>query len=245
MLFSLDDTPETTPFPEPHFAEEEPNGLLAIGGGLSEVRLLQAYRKGIFPWFNDDQPILWWSPDPRMVLYTDRMRHPRSLRKVLRNGGFEVSYGAAFEAVIDACAAPRAGQEGTWIVPEMRTAYLSLHEAGYARSVEVWRDGELVGGLYGVALGRVFFGESMFSRRSNASKVALSCLCRLLRERDCPMIDCQVYSDHLSSLGAEEIPRRRFRRHLDTHIDGLEPPPAWPTQRRPVAECVAMENTHG
>ncbi len=244
MLFSLDDTPQDAPFPEARFAETEPNGLLAIGGDLGITRLLQAYRKGIFPWFNDDQPILWWSPDPRMVLYTDRMKHPRSLRKVLRNGGFDVSFNAAFEAVIDACAAPRPDQQGTWIVPEMRTAYLALHEAGYARSVEVWRDDELVGGLYGVMLGRIFFGESMFTRCANASKVALSCLCRWLREHEAPLIDCQVHSHHLASLGASEIPRAEFNHLLDRHIDGLAAPPAWPEGRFPAGTRGGVEADH-
>ncbi len=246
MLFSLDDTPPDTPFPEVHFAETEPNGLLAVGGDLGRERLLQAYRKGVFPWFNDDQPILWWSPDPRMVLFTDAMKIPRSLRKILRNGGFEVSFNQAFEAVIDACAAPRSGQDGTWIVPEMRASYVEMHAAGYARSVEVWHAGELVGGLYGVALGRVFFGESMFSRRSNASKVALVCLCRLLRAQGWPLIDCQVYSGHLASLGAVEIPRRLFNRHLEEHIDSMAPPAHWPDGRQAGGHCTPGEiATHG
>ncbi len=192
-------------FPPPHLAEE--GGLLAVGGDLSEQRLLLAYSSGIFPWYSDDDPILWWSPDPRLVLYPDELKVSGSLRKVLRKQAFRVTLDTAFEQVITACASIR---ESTWIIDEMIQAYCRLHESGYAHSVEVWQDGELVGGLYGISLGRCFFGESMFSRRSNASKVALYHLVEHVKTLRFDLIDCQVTSEHLLSLGAQEIPRRRF-----------------------------------
>lgn len=198
-------------FPDPATALTEPNGLLAAGGDLAIPRLLSAYRQGIFPWFDDHQPILWWSPDPRAVLFPEALRVSRSLRKTLRRGQLRVAFDSDFAAVIDACAAPRAAGGGTWITTEMRDAYCALHAAGHAHSVEV-RDpaGKLVGGLYGVAIGRAFFGESMFSRVSDASKVALVHLVRQLGRWDFQLIDCQVTTHHLLSLGAREIPRSDF-----------------------------------
>jgi len=192
-------------FPPPHLAEE--GGLLAVGGDLSVERLLLAYSSGIFPWYSDDEPILWWSPDPRLVLYPNELKVSGSLRKVLKKQAFRVTLDTAFKQVITACASIR---ESTWIVDDMIHAYCRLHDASYAHSVEVWQDGELAGGLYGVSLGRCFFGESMFSRRSNASKVALYHLVEYLKTRHFDLIDCQVTSDHLLSLGAREIPRRQF-----------------------------------
>jgi len=206
-------------FPDVEYALAHPNGLLAVGGDLSPERLLCAYRRGIFPWFSEGQPILWWCPDPRVVLFPAELKVPRSLRKRLRNAGFEVTWDRAFRAVIEGCAAPRPEQEGTWITPEMERAYLRLHELGHARSIEVWRDGELAGGLYGVAMGRVFFGESMFTRVRDASKVALAHLCR----DEFELIDCQVPTDHLFRMGAVSIPRRRFVRLLDQLCDGPGP----------------------
>lgn len=214
MLYLLDGSPPDTPFPDPARAETDPNGLLAIGGDLSAQRLLQAYRAGVFPWFSDDQPILWWSPDPRMVLYPQRLKVSRSLRKTLRRNHFKVSVDQDFDAVIDACAGPRRDDDGTWLLPEMIHAYRQLHRLGLAHSVETWQDGELVGGLYGVALGQAFFGESMFSRATDASKVALAQLCELLAGAGFAFIDCQVHTAHLQRLGAEEIPRQRFRDEL-------------------------------
>lgn len=210
MLYLLDPNDRDAPFPEVEMAEREPDGLLAVGGDLSVTRLVTAYRRGIFPWFSPGDPILWWSPDPRTVLLPERLRISRSLRKTLRKGGFEVTMDRGFDAVIHACAAPRPGGDGTWLVPEMIAAYRQLHREGIAHSVEVWRDGELAGGLYGVALGRVFFGESMFTRVSDASKVALVHLCRRLQNWGFELIDCQVLTGHLIRLGAEEIPRREF-----------------------------------
>src|SRR5579872_5132638 len=177
--------PEDAPdrFPDAGTALRDPDGLLAVGGDLSAPRLLYAYRHGIFPWYHGDQPILWWSPDPRAVLFTDEFHLSASLRKRLRHGGFRLSFDTAFEQVVAACAAPRPNQPegGTWITPEMQAAYTRLQEMGYAHSVEVWMDGELAGGLYGIAMGTVFFGESMFSRRRDASKIALACLSRRLQ----------------------------------------------------------------
>ena len=201
---------ETTPFPPVSRALKSPNGLLAAGGDLSPSRLLDAYSKGIFPWFSEGDPILWWSPDPRMVLFPDELRVSRSLRKTVQRGVYETRFDTAFRAVIEACAAPRAGQMGTWILPEMVAAYTTLHDLGYAHSVESWREGELVGGLYGVALGRVFFGESMFSHAPDASKVALVKLVERLLAQQFRLIDCQQATAHLASLGAREVPRKVF-----------------------------------
>ena len=200
------------PFPPVSRALREPNGLLAAGGDLSMPRLLQAYRNGIFPWYSEGQPILWWSPEPRMVLPPAGIVLSRSLRKRLRNSGFEIRTDTAFEAVMSECAAPRADQVGTWITPEMAAAYTALHHAGYAHSVEAWAEGTLVGGLYGVAIGRMFFGESMFSRASDASKVALAHLSRQLERWQFGLIDCQMSTPHLASLGARELPRAEFIR---------------------------------
>ncbi len=186
-----------------------------MGGKLSKRRLLAAYQCGIFPWYNAGQPVLWWSPDPRTVLFPDRVRVSRSLAKTLRRGSFTTTMDCDFEAVVAACAEPRRGQEGTWITSEMRKAYLAFHRSGYAHSLEVRRDGELVGGLYGVAIGGIFFGESMFNRVSDASKIALVALCAQLQAWDFSVIDCQTRSEHLLSMGAEEIPRGSFMTLLE------------------------------
>jgi leucyl/phenylalanyl-tRNA--protein transferase len=207
------------PFPPVEDALKEPNGLLCAGADLSVPRLLAAYRGGIFPWYSGDEPILWWSPDPRMVLFCDELKIPRSLAKNLRNKGFETRIDSAFAKVIKACAGPRKSETGTWISREMQAAYGALHRAGHAHSFETWLDGRLVGGLYGVAIGRAFFGESMFSRETDASKVALVALVEELRARGCPMIDCQQRTPLLASLGAREIPRREFLRRLAALVD--------------------------
>jgi len=217
-----------TPFPPIAAALAEPNGLLAAGGDLSPDRLLAGYRHGIFPWYSEGQPILWWSPDPRMVLFVDEVRVTRSLAKRIRSGTFEVRVDSAFRDVIEACAeAPREGQRGTWITPEIIGAYCELHRRGYAHSVESWRDGQLVGGLYGLALGRVFFGESMFARESDASKVALVHLAAILRHLGVPIVDCQQETAHLAGLGARPIPRERFAAHLAELIHSADPPTGW------------------
>ncbi len=215
------------PFPPVALALSQPNGLLAAGGDLSPERLLEAYRQGIFPWFNEDDPILWWSPNPRMVLLPREFKISASLRKILRKGAFEVRFDSAFEQVMRACAAPREGQSGTWILEDMIAAYCELHRRGYAHSVETWMGGELVGGLYGMALGKMFYGESMFSRRANASKIAISHLCQQLELWDFGMIDCQMNTPHLASLGAREIPRDVFIHRLQELIHYPNLPSQW------------------
>ena len=197
-------------FPPASEAFKEPNGLLCAGGDLVPEILLSAYSQGIFPWFDDDQPILWWSPDPRMVIELDAFEPSRSLRKLLRRGGFTFSLDTSFAQVVQSCAAPRNDDAGTWITGEMQHAYTTLYDLGFAHSVEVWQDGALVGGLYGVAIGKQFFGESMFSKVSNASKAALSTLAKQLRRWDFALVDCQVANPHLESLGAVEIARSDF-----------------------------------
>jgi leucyl/phenylalanyl-tRNA--protein transferase len=203
-----------TPFPDTGTALRDPDGLLAAGADLSLPRLLAAYRRGIFPWFGPGEPILWWSPDPRMVLFPDEFKVSRSLRRRLHRRDFEVRADSDFAAVMAACAEPRPGQAGTWITPAMQSAYARLHAAGHAHSIEAWQDGRLCGGLYGVALGRAFFGESMFSRASDASKVALAHLVAQLRRWDFGLIDCQMQTPHLASLGARPIPRTEFTERL-------------------------------
>lgn len=198
------------PFPPVEQALEEPNGLLAAGDDLSMPRLLEAYSRGIFPWFNEEDPVLWWSPDPRMVLFTDRLHVSRSLRKTIRSGHLRVTFDGAFAAVMRACAEPRPGQDGTWITRGMVYAYEQLAAHGHAHSVEVWEGDALVGGLYGVSIGSMFFGESMFTRRADASKVALVALARQLGRWGLPLIDCQTSTAHLASLGACELPRADF-----------------------------------
>jgi leucyl/phenylalanyl-tRNA--protein transferase len=210
MLTVLNPFDRNQPFPDPETALAEPNGLLAIGGCLSAQRLENAYRDGIFPWFGRGEPILWWSPDPRLVLWPDRMRVSRSLSKRLKRGEFRLEFDTDFETVINNCAKSRPGSKGTWISSEMKSAYVDLHRRGLAHSFEAWQDGRLVGGFYGVALGQVFFGESMFHRVTDASKAALALGCERLVEWGYGLIDCQVYTDHLASLGAEEIPRAEF-----------------------------------
>jgi len=218
-------------FPSPERALSEPNGLLAIGGDLSPQRLLAAYREGIFPWFSEGDPILWWSPDPRMVLVPGDLRISRSFSKRLRNSVYEVRLDTAFERVIDECAAPRQGQSGTWITASMREAYLSLHRSGYAHSAETWIEGELAGGLYGVAIGDIFFGESMFSRANDASKLALARLAGWLRAERFHLIDCQFHTDHLQSLGAHRIARRDFLRLVRSLVHNPRIAGSWSPMR--------------
>ncbi len=216
-------------FPRLDSALRDPDGLLAIGGDLSMPRLLDAYRRGIFPWYNEGQPIMWWSPDPRCVLELRDIRISRSLRKTLRRRKFRVTLNRDFSGVIRKCSEPRSGCEDTWITPELMRSFIQLHDAGHAHSVECWQDGQLVGGLYGLAMGRVFFGESMFSHRSDASKVALVHLCGFLARENFRLIDCQVYSQHLRSLGAKPIPRNLFA-NLLKHYCARRPRPEWQTQ---------------
>ncbi|CAD5109440.1 leucyl/phenylalanyl-tRNA--protein transferase [Zestomonas carbonaria] len=206
-------------FPPLEKALREPNGLLAAGGDLSAERLVRAYRHGCFPWYQDGQPLLWWSPDPRTVLFPDELHVSRSLRKCLRQGQYTVTFDRDFAAVIHACSEPREYAEGTWITESMQAAYRELHHQGFAHSVEVWRGGELVGGLYGLAMGQLFFGESMFSRADNASKVGFVTLVEHLRGWGFVLIDCQMPTQHLHSLGARSIPRSEFATYLARHLD--------------------------
>jgi leucyl/phenylalanyl-tRNA--protein transferase len=214
-------------FPPIEHALHEPDGLLAAGGDLDPQRIVAAYRRGIFPWYSAGQPVLWWSPDPRTVLFPQEFRRSRSLAKAERNRGFEVRFDRDCAAVIDACAAPRRDADGTWITPDMRRAYLQLHALGRVHSVETWQGGELVGGLYGMLLGRVFFGESMFSARTDASKVALSALVRTAVAAGIELIDCQQATRHLVSLGGRPIPRSRFAALL-RDLAAPSVPDCWP-----------------
>ncbi len=217
--FWLDDDPEG-PFPPLHLALEEPNGLLAVGGDLSPQRLLNAYSRGIFPWFSEGEPILWWSPAPRAVLFPDELRTPRSLKKRIRQQPFEVTFDRAFAKVIDGCAAPRKDHEtnGTWITEEMKQAYIRLHRWGYAHSVECWQDEALVGGLYGIQIGRLFCGESMFSLANDASKIALITLLNEFKAGEIGMVDIQMMTPHMERLGAREISRMEYQQKLSQLI---------------------------
>jgi len=209
-------------FPSVEQALEEPNGLLAVGGDLHDARLLAAYRRGIFPWYEPGEIIQWWAPDPRCVLFPQRVRLSRSLSKSMKKQGFRFSFDRCFEATVRACAAPRPGRDTTWITPQLLRAYVALHRLGHAHSVEVWQDNEQVGGLFGVAIGAVFFGESMFSRSRDASKAALVELAARLQPSGCTMIDCQLPSPHLERLGARCIARRDFSALLERHLDAAD-----------------------
>lgn len=215
------------PFPPPKAALVAPNGLIAAGTDLSAARLIDAYRHGIFPWYSTGQPVLWWSPDPRMVLVPSELKVSRSLRKALRRRDYEIRVDTCFGAVMRACAEPRPDQDGTWITPEIVAAYSALHDRGLAHSVETWIGGELAGGLYGVALGRMFYGESMFTRSPDASKLALVHLVRQLTRWNFGLIDCQVKTSHLASFGAREIPRADFMRKLEELVNYPAPISHW------------------
>ncbi len=214
-------------FPSVDTALSSPNGLLAAGGDLAPQRLLAAYRLGIFPWYTDSDPILWWSPDPRMTIEPANIRITRSLAKTLRNRSYDIRFDSAFSQVIAACAAPRHGASGTWITRPMQDAYILLHELGWAHSVETWIDGQLAGGLYGVAIGRMFFGESMFSRSRDASKIALVALAQSLVRRKFDLIDCQMHTDHLESMGGTPLPRHAFCRRVAKLVDCVSEPGTW------------------
>ena len=215
-------------FPPVETALVEPDGLLAAGGDLSVERLVEAYTRGIFPWFDVGQPILWWSPDPRCVLEPGAYHMSRRFRRSLKTSPATVSFNQAFDAVIDGCAAPRDGQPGTWITADMRSAYQALNRAGFAHSVEVWNAGRLIGGAYGLAIGRVFFAESMYSAETGASKIALAALCRVLADCSFALIDCQVASAHLHTLGATLMPRQRFVATVAAHTRDRARFTAWP-----------------
>jgi leucyl/phenylalanyl-tRNA--protein transferase len=242
---SADDPPDA--FPDVSDAMREPDGLLAAGGDLSSERLLAAYRLGIFPWFDDGQPILWWSPDPRCVLVPGDFHVSRRLQRILRRSQALIRFNCSFDEVVKRCAEPRPAQQGTWITADMMSAYARLHEEGWAHSVEVWQDGLLVGGLYGLAIGRVFFGESMFSQQNNASKFALYALSGLVHERKFHLIDCQEASQHLLTLGATMMPRQDFSRVLQSACNPPSKFADWPDAPLPVTEigpdqdCFALQ----
>ena len=221
-------------FPPLEDALVEPNGLLAAGGDLSPERLIKAYRCGIFPWFNENEEILWWSPDPRMVLFPNELRISHSLKKILKKRNYEIRVDCSFNKVIQACAAPRKGQSGTWIHSDMISAYIALHEMGLAHSVETWIDGKLKGGLYGVTQGKVFFGESMFSQTNNASKIAFVHLIKQLEKWNYSMIDCQMRTAHLASFGAREIPRKEFSHRLKESINYSNQIEKWDFDNEPI-----------
>jgi leucyl/phenylalanyl-tRNA--protein transferase len=224
-------------FPSPQLAPQE--GLLAVGGDLSQERLLLAYRMGIFPWYSKDEPIMWWSPDPRLVLYPSELKVSKSLKKTIKKRLFQVTVDQAFESVIKACAQSRTRmQEGTWIVNDMIAAYCNLHESGLAHSVETWQAGKLTGGLYGVSLGKCFFGESMFTRTSNASKVAFVALVELLKTLNFNLIDCQVTTTHLLSFGAREIPRTRFLKELEKSLESTTIKNKWSFSTNPFSGSI-------
>lgn len=226
------------PFPNVNSALAEPNGLLCAGLDLSPERVLDAYRQGIFPWFNPGEPVLWWSPDPRMVLAPAELKVSHSLRRRMKRGDYEIRVDTCFGQVMQACAEPRQGQPGTWIGLAMLDTYLRLHDMGYAHSVETWMDGELAGGLYGIAIGRMFYGESMFSRQTDASKLALAHLCRQLDAWGFGLIDCQMETAHLASMGARPIPRKRFIQELQGLVK-LQPVPL-PWRFDPVIEDASL-----
>jgi leucyl/phenylalanyl-tRNA--protein transferase len=228
-LFHLSDE---ISFPHPRLAS--PDGLLAVGGDLSVSRLILAYKMGIFPWYSKGEPILWWSPDPRLVLFPDDFHMSRSLKREIRKKAFRITFDEAFDQVIAGCAAKRPGSEGTWIVPQMAEAYMQLHRIGVAHSVEAWKDGVLAGGLYGVSLGGCFFGESMFSRESNASKVAMAALMRFIRKKGFDLVDCQVKSGHLMRLGAREVPRTIFLEMLEKSMERPSLSGKWHPESDPV-----------
>ncbi|HEX4895063.1 MAG TPA: leucyl/phenylalanyl-tRNA--protein transferase [Solimonas sp.] len=240
-LHWLDPRDAEQPFPPAHLAMRDPNGLLAIGGDLSAARLLRAYRQGIFPWYNPDEPILWWCPDPRAILEPSALHLSRSFERAIRRADYAVTLDTRFDEVLDACAAERPRSRGTWLGEDMRQAYRELHRQGHAHSVEFWKDGELGGGLYGVAIGHAFFGESMFSRVTDASKIALYWLCQQLQAWGFPLVDCQVSSPHLSRLGAVELPRETFLKRLAPAVQTPRPAGRWafslpvPSQRGTVA----------
>ena len=211
--------PYDTAFPHPSSALDEPNGLLAAGGDLSAQRLISAYRQGIFPWFSEEDPILWWSPNPRCVLFPEDIHISRSMRKWMRRSSLTFTFDQAFHRVIASCASLRQETTGTWISPEIESAYIELHKQGIAHSVEVWDEDTLVGGLYGLAMGKLFFGESMFSTQENTSKVAFMALAKQLSLWGYPLIDCQVHNPHLASLGATDIPRTQFLDYIDRYAD--------------------------
>lgn len=221
-------------FPPTHTALDDPNGLLALGGDLSVARLIVAYRHGVFPWYEEGGPIFWWSPSPRAILLPDQLKISRSLKKKLRSSRYTVTCNRAFESAIEACSGSREYTSSTWITPYMKKSYTKLHELGFAHSIEVWRGEDIIGGLYGVSIGRIFFGESMFYKESDASKIALAYLCRMVDEAGFPLIDCQVDNDHLARLGATPMDRQEFEDHLSIYTAKPSPKNLWKPRQLPV-----------
>lgn len=232
---------QDSPFPEIGLALDDPNGLLAAGGDLSVKRLLDAYRQGIFPWYSDGEPILWWSPNPRTTFIVDDYSTPRSLKRWVRKTPLKVTLNHAFADVVRACAEPRGDQDGTWITEDIQLAYKKLHLAGFAHSVEVWHDDLLVGGIYGVSIGKLFCGESMFSRISNASKLALSTLIGLIKQHQFPILDCQVENPHLMSLGAENINRRQYLQYVANTTKMNIPEDLWRARTLDHEQLIALK----
>ena len=235
----LSDTDSPDAFPPVESAMIEPEGLLAAGGDLSRDRLLAAYVRGIFPWYEEGQPVLWWSPDPRCVLWPNQLHISRRLGQQLKNSMAEIRFNTSFSSVVDQCAGRRRSQQGTWITREMKAAYQALHDSGWAHSIEVWAGNDLIGGLYGLCIGQVFFGESMFSAVANASKMAMIGLTRHMLDNDIRLLDCQVVSPHLLTLGATTIPRQEFTRILATACQPPSPHDTWPRKPMPVQLFVA------
>jgi leucyl/phenylalanyl-tRNA--protein transferase len=231
----LSESDRAEAFPDVEFALDEPDGLLAAGGDLSSERLLAAYTRGIFPWYEEGQPILWWSPDPRCVLSPEKLHVARRLRQQIRNSSAELRFNTAFRDVVEQCAGKRRSQQGTWITSDMKTAYRRLHQEGWAHSIEVWDDDQLAGGLYGLCIGKVFFGESMFSARPNTSKIAMLGLAAHMRSSGMQLIDCQVVSRHLVTMGAELMPRKEFCALLEHACSPPDPHRGWPRDPLPVA----------
>lgn len=227
MIFALDGTPPNQRFPHPRHAETDPDGLIAVGGDLSPERLLRAYRQGIFPWYSKGQPILWWSPNPRTLLYPKEIHIARSLRREMRKQDYQLKLDQAFDQVLLDCAAPRTHEPDTWLLPEMRSAYSELHRLGHAHSIELWSNETLVGGMYGLAIGRAFFGESMFSRVPSASRVVMVYLSWLLQQHDFAFLDCQVFNPHLQRMGAREVARPEFLTQLAQSIDATPSGAIW------------------
>lgn len=235
-LYWIDPDSAADNFPPITSALPQPDGLLCFGGDLSPERLLNAYQRGIFPWYSEGQPIMWWSPSPRCVIYPHELSVSRSLKKKMRNAGYQFSMDRAFEEVIKACAAARNDESGTWITQDMQDAYIQLHKLGHAHSAEIWKDGTLIGGLYGIALGQIFFGESMFSLQADASKMALACMTRRLIRHGFQLIDAQVTSAHMMSLGAREIERQTFSTMLQKYCHVAHDINVWQTDKVPVKE---------
>jgi leucyl/phenylalanyl-tRNA---protein transferase len=237
MIFQLDGTAPEMRFPNPAHAERDPDGLLAVGGDLTPKRLINAYSQGIFPWYSEHQPVLWWSPDPRTLIFPEQLHVSRSLRRQMRQGGLTLRMDSGYEEVLLGCAAPRRDQNGTWLLPEMREAYLQLYELDIAHSIELWQGKRLVGGMYGLALGAAFFGESMFSRVPSASRIVMVHLCEQLSAHGFHFLDCQVFNPHLGRMGAVQLPRQAYLERLRCALLSEADPRIW---SQPSVDCARL-----